>query len=170
MCILNTIVILRILVRAVARLLCLALQGVVVCVCVYPIPPGAWWQCGWLMCTGLIPCGRLIVSSISLFLSPWLTSAVTNRPAGQREASLGGEEGWRRVRQKEVMALPIVLLPIVLLPLPCFPSWWQSAVSDSPAWCVSVRSEAVVLPKAFLSAPLSLSSFCRSVIFLNKCS
>lgn len=34
--------------------------------------------------------------SISLFIPPSLLDAVTNGPAGQREAGLSGEEGWQR--------------------------------------------------------------------------
>lgn len=60
------------------------------CVNLIPLVHG---DCDWLMCTGLILCRPLIVGSISLFLSPRLTGAMTNRPAGQRETVLGGEEG-----------------------------------------------------------------------------
>lgn len=121
--------------------LLLVLQGVVlslhVCLCkrvCLPYSLGAHWHCGWLMWIGFIPCGHLIMGSISLFLSPWLTGAVTNGPAGRREAALGGEERCRRVKKRNA-----AVLPIMPLALSCFFFFWPMSF-----WLLNVCLHATV--------------------------
>lgn len=73
------------------------------CVCVRPSTLFPWCKVAvWLV--NVHKPNSLRVTDCRLyfsFLSPWLTGGVTNSPAGQREAALGGEVGWHRRKNRQ---------------------------------------------------------------------
>lgn len=74
-----------------------------------PQSPGAPWECNWLMHRGLISRRGPIVALFLFSSPPSLLAAVTNGPAGLREAGLSGEEG----RQRGCWLWPAFLPPSV---------------------------------------------------------
>lgn len=89
------------------------------CVCI-TCSPGAWWHCGWLMCTSLSPYGQLIVAlflfaSLPDYWMQWQTGQLCKR-----------KQFWEGRRDEE----EVVALPIMLLALPCFLSMCQSAMGN----------------------------------------